>query len=80
MNRLRASWLTLCVLILLCGGCDGARYLKCPNCNAAYKATGGLPGQHSTTCRKCGGQMFWTTEESSGWDEERFQRNGDEIK
>ena len=66
-----------CWLLTGCSQTNG--YLKCRECGSAYKSIGGL-GLPSRTCRKCGGTLFWTTKENSGWDEERFQRNGDEIQ
>ena len=46
-----------------------------------YKARGGLPGQfgEKISCRNCGGTAERTTEAMSGWDEERYQQNGNEV-
>ena len=70
----------LCVLVLLTAGC--VSYYKCDSCGAAYKSYGGLPGQFANSpCRNClSGKVIKTTEALSGWDEERYQRNGDELK
>jgi DNA-directed RNA polymerase subunit RPC12/RpoP len=62
---------------LLVTGCTNG-YYKCDNCGSAYKSMGGLPGQMDAEgwmCRNCGkGRLYETTEEESGWDEERYQR------
>ena len=79
---MRKTFLFL-LLVLLAIGCEAPTrgYLKCRDCKAAYKSMGGLPGQHNgMKCRACGGELFWTSKENSGWDEERYQRNGDELK
>jgi hypothetical protein len=70
----------LIIFALLFVGCT-AKYYKCRDCNAAYKATGGFLGQFGDKghCRNCGGEAFRTTKKNSGWDEERYQRNGDEL-
>jgi hypothetical protein len=73
------------IVLLFCVGCSGCvetrGYLKCRECGAAYKSMGGiLPPTDGMKCCGCGGQLFWTTKELSGWDEERYQKNGDEIK
>ena len=75
LKKLAILFVVMCMV-----GCGEPRYLKCRDCWSAYKATGGLPGQHSMTCRQCGGQLFETTKEISGLDEKRFQRNGDEVR
>ena len=56
-------------------------YLKCDHCGAVYKSIGGLPGmRRGGLCRGCRkGHIDWISESESGWDEERYQRNGNEI-
>ncbi len=78
--------LLLCLFIgglLVCVGIiakEDPRYFQCRQCPAVYKMTGGLNFKGPTTCRRCGVKSLRELPERlSGWDEERYQRNGDEI-
>ena len=60
--------------------CQG--YLKCPDCNTAYKMVGGLPGQFNVThCRACGGdKVREVSKAASGWSDEREREKGWEFE
>lgn len=81
MNRLTITdWLGL-ILLCVCLATTGCTmgYFKCRDCDTAYKLVGGLPHfRDPSLCRLCGGTLFPCSEVVSGWDEERYQRLGDE--
>ncbi len=78
---MKCKLLTLLMALVLCVGCFTQGYYQCNSCSMTYKARGGLPGQfgEKISCRNCGGTAERTTEAMSGWDEERYQQNGNEV-
>lgn len=71
-----------CMALLIClSGCTS--YYKCEDCGAAYKYSTGFPGQFNLNdCGDCGTRhsLKKCSESESGWDEERYQRNGNEVR
>ncbi len=77
----RTVWICLFLAtVLLVAGCSHM-YRKCGDCGTVYKSVGGFPGQTPKICRSygCNGRLYFMSEKESGWDEERYQRLGDEI-
>ncbi len=75
MNRLTIALIVLLVC-LAATGCITQGYFKCRECGAACKVIG-LP-KKAGFCHRCGGRLFECSKAVSGWDEERYQRLGDE--
>ena len=76
---LRGLILAIVVVLLAClAGCTS--YCRCGDCGRSYKYRDGIPGQFDLSyCRACKGILVWCSEAESGWDEERYQRNGNEV-
>ncbi len=72
------KFISLLLFTLLITGC--CKYLKCLDCDASYKAYPGIPGAiNMKDCRNCDGRLKPCSKIESGWNEERYQEEGNEI-